>query len=436
MGCNLATKEWVDNHWSLILWKMIGMACLEPTALEKRWCWDEVIRQLRYRYKRELEKGSRPSLRLITTRDAPSTGPIVFCVSDIFWTDEYVDGEGRLVLAHPELEITDGWYRLRANVDEALARATRNKVLRIGRKVACCGAKLESSKKDPMEVLDAYGSVHLVLCGNSTHLAPWHAKLGFQSVPFVATLGSLSSDGGGIPLMDLVIMQVFPVGFIEFITTESGEVIREGPRTEKDEAMEEDRWKNRRFDEAAKLQEALERKLHRIEKYADRLENIAGDGFQPAEDESPPDSIEDLAEELEDSEDPAYIFKNLNKRDAGWLSLHLRDKCQSGREKADDDIERELAMSFPPRQVRNFRVLRVSDARTARKSSWRTAQLTVWDVMSLNITEGRSAGSFNVGQRYMVSSLVPNQQSAWMGVEPGAEVYLSTRRDSKWKVLG
>jgi len=52
-GCTLATKPWVDNHWSLILWKLAGMVNLDPTKEanvdEKRWCWVEVIRQLLYR---------------------------------------------------------------------------------------------------------------------------------------------------------------------------------------------------------------------------------------------------------------------------------------------------------------------------------------------------------------------------------------------------
>ena len=59
-----------------------------------------------------------------------------------------------------------------------------------------------------MEVLDAYGSTNLILFGNSTHLAPWHAKLGFQCAPFVATLGSLTPDGGSVSLADLIITQV------------------------------------------------------------------------------------------------------------------------------------------------------------------------------------------------------------------------------------
>lgn len=52
--CELATQEWVNNHWSLILWKLAGMVCLQPQLeadpATRRWCWDEVINQLLYRY--------------------------------------------------------------------------------------------------------------------------------------------------------------------------------------------------------------------------------------------------------------------------------------------------------------------------------------------------------------------------------------------------
>ena len=52
-GCTLATQPWIDNHWSLILWKLAGMVTLDPIRETKpgeaRWCWPEVIRQLLYR---------------------------------------------------------------------------------------------------------------------------------------------------------------------------------------------------------------------------------------------------------------------------------------------------------------------------------------------------------------------------------------------------
>ena len=43
-----------------------------------------------------------------------------------------------------ELEITDGWYRLRAEVDAPLARAIRKGVIRVGRKIGVVDAKVHN----------------------------------------------------------------------------------------------------------------------------------------------------------------------------------------------------------------------------------------------------------------------------------------------------
>lgn len=52
-GRLLATKSWVDNHYSMILWKLAGMVALDPEKERdpktRRWCWTEVMRQLEYR---------------------------------------------------------------------------------------------------------------------------------------------------------------------------------------------------------------------------------------------------------------------------------------------------------------------------------------------------------------------------------------------------
>lgn len=111
LGCGLATKEWVENHWGLILWKLAGMVCLDPESerdpARKRWCWREVISQLQYRYvlhlrllilsyefphgksryERELNRGERPPLRKIVATDVASSAPMVLCVSKVTWTE-------------------------------------------------------------------------------------------------------------------------------------------------------------------------------------------------------------------------------------------------------------------------------------------------------------------------------------------------------------
>ncbi|KAF4573238.1 hypothetical protein EYR36_007749 [Pleurotus pulmonarius] len=438
-GCSLATKPWVENHWCLILWKLAGMVALEPekegNPATKRWCWKEVMRQLLYRYERELNSGSRPPLRLIATQDAPASCPMVLCVSNITWSEPTVQEDGTTAEPCPELEVTDGWYRLRARADEPLARAIRAGVIRVGRKLAVAGARLSSERKDPMEVLEAYNSVQLVLSGNSSHLAPWHAKLGFQREPFVSTLNSLTHDGGVISVIDIVVIKMYPIAYIEFLENDAGEKWREGPRTESQEATVVEKWKRRREVEASKLRDELEKRLSRYESYAERMEYKAGPHFRPGEDDGPSDHVENLYDALEDPNTAGATLSTVRASDAGWFARVIRERIGKEREAATDEMERELDSICPPRNVRNFRVLEVQDTCTRRRPANRTAQLTAWDVLKLTFSEGGEAGSFHVGQRFQVTNLIPSQRSAWMDREPGSMVYLSTRNDSRWTKL-
>ena len=68
--------------------------------------------------------------------------------------------------------------------------------------------QLWSERKEPKEVLECYNSTKLVLSGNSSHLAPWHAKLGIQKGVPIATLNSLNPDGGLVAFMDIVVLKV------------------------------------------------------------------------------------------------------------------------------------------------------------------------------------------------------------------------------------
>ncbi|KZP25285.1 hypothetical protein FIBSPDRAFT_820691 [Athelia psychrophila] len=439
-GCTLVTKPWVDNHWAMVLWKLAGMVCLDPeresNGRDKRWCWGEVMRQLLYRYERELNSGTRPPLRRISAQDSPASLPMILCISNITWSAAGLTDDGLPIEPFPELEVTDGWYRLRARPDESLARAARRGVLKVGRKIAVAGARLSSERKDPMEILEAYNSTHLVISGNSSHLAPWHAKLGFRHGPCISTMHHLNGDGGAIAAMAIVIIKAYPVAFIEFIEEEDGTKTREGPRNENEENRVNEKWKSRREIEASKLRAEHDKRMSVLEGYADRLERRAGPRFAPGEDDSEPDNIDDLYEELESSAQAAGVVNRITANEAGWLARYIRERSLRGREAISEEIEQELQKTFPPREVRNFRVLVVKDAYSNKRPSHRQAQLTVWDALALSLSEGSKGGAFEAGQRFMVTSLVPTQPNAWMGREESdSEVYLSSRRDSRWTRL-
>jgi breast cancer 2 susceptibility protein len=67
---------------------------------------------------------------------------MVLCVSNVTWSSAGEDEDGFPAASHPELEVTDGWYRLRARVDQPLARAIRKGHIKVGRKIAVAGAKV------------------------------------------------------------------------------------------------------------------------------------------------------------------------------------------------------------------------------------------------------------------------------------------------------
>ncbi|KAI0720072.1 hypothetical protein C8T65DRAFT_634775 [Cerioporus squamosus] len=441
LGCKLATQQWVTNHYALILWKLAAMVCLEPEREQdvktKRWCWVEVMRQLLYRYERELNGGSRPALRLISTEDAPAICPMVLCVSNIMWSPPAIDEHGVAVDPHPEFEITDGWYLLRAKVDLPLARAVRRGLIRVGTKLAVSGSRLSGDRKEACEILEAYDNTWLELCGNSTHLAPWHAKLGFVKEPFVATLDSLTADGGIVPAMDLVVQKAYPVAYLEFVRNEDGSVTKLGPRNEKEELKAQDQWLAQRENAIAKIRADLEKQIESLEKMSERLYGIAGGRFEGKHkpDDPIPDHIENIYSELveQDSRPSAsQLLYRLNYMDAGYLYLYTEDQIRLAKERMGDDIEKELQYVCPPRSVRDFRVVVVKDAQWSRKEPMRTAQITLWDPMRMVFSDGGNPGEIREGQRFLVTNLEPSQPRAWMAPGPESVVYLVSKKNARW----
>ncbi|KAI0828884.1 hypothetical protein BC628DRAFT_1408952 [Trametes gibbosa] len=440
-GCDLATQQWVTNHYGLILWKLAGLVCLEPQreqdAKTKRWCWPEVIRQLLYRYERELLGGARPALRLVSTEDAPVACPMILCVSNIVVRGSPVKANqhGIPLDPHPELEVTDGWYRLRATVDMPLARAIRRGRVCIGTKLAVSGAKLSGDRKEPCEILEAYDNTTLELTGNATNLAPWHAKLGFVKHPFIATSDKLTADGGSVPAMDVVIDKVYPIAFLEFERNEDGSTSRVGPRDEKEEMRAHDAWLAKQEAAAIKIKERLHADVQRLLKLSERLYARAGPQFDSSlqRGDPMPDHIEYLYEEMmEDYLRPSQSWDRLDAFTSGWLHHYCKQQADLAAARMEDELEKELRNACPPRNVRDFRVVIAKDARWRKKEPMRTIQITLWDPLKVVFSENGNPGEIKEGQRFLVTNLMPNQANSWMAPGPGAEVYLVSKRTSRW----
>lgn len=138
----------------------------------------------------------------------------------------------------------------------------------------------------------------------------------------------------------------------------------------------------RRWDlEESKLRSELEKTLSKFERYADVLEARVGARFHPGEEgmslnketmhvaltlpaaDSPPDNIEDLYDELEGAAAAGPILARLSVNEAGWLARFMREKVEKDRERAGEDIERELKVSVVLLVPTSSLVLRQAAAR-------------------------------------------------------------------------
>jgi len=64
---------------------------------------------------------------------------MVLCVFEISWPSGTDTGT-----VAPKLILTDGWYKIRAQTDVALARAVKKHKIRVGSKLEIIGARVSS----------------------------------------------------------------------------------------------------------------------------------------------------------------------------------------------------------------------------------------------------------------------------------------------------
>ncbi|KAJ3092347.1 Breast cancer 2, early onset [Quaeritorhiza haematococci] len=170
----LATEEWVENHYKWIVWKVAGMARSFPRLFAEYCNPQQVCDQLKYRYEREINRVQRSSLKLIIERDDAPSRFLVLCVSRIFQRES---------IESPTTEAgtgaDDGWYKINAQLDKPLADACSQRKVFMGQKLSICGAQLIGSP-DACPALEVPDSTMLRLNTNGTRRARWDAKLGYQ----------------------------------------------------------------------------------------------------------------------------------------------------------------------------------------------------------------------------------------------------------------
>ncbi|XP_019713092.1 LOW QUALITY PROTEIN: breast cancer type 2 susceptibility protein [Hippocampus comes] len=226
----LLADEWVYNHYRWIVWKLASMERSFPQTMGGRCLTPErVLLQLKYRYDVEVDHSRRPALRKIMEKDDAAAKTLVLCICGVVSQDQ---------VANPcaVVWLTDGWYSVKAQLDEPLSALLRKGRLAAGGKLIIHGTQLVGSQ-EACAPLEAPQSLMLKIFANSSRPARWDTKLGFYKDPrpFLLSLSSLFSNGGPVGCVDIVVLRSYPVQWMER-KSDGGVVFRLARAEEEEEA--------------------------------------------------------------------------------------------------------------------------------------------------------------------------------------------------------
>ncbi|KDN43004.1 hypothetical protein K437DRAFT_225895 [Tilletiaria anomala UBC 951] len=429
-GAKHVDIRWVQNHWALILWKLAAICRHVPGESQQRWRWGEVIRQLKYRYEREINRAHRSAIKRIQEHDSSAAQPMTLCVYQI---DRSKDGE-----QIPPVVLTDGWYQIQTKIDETLFRAIVRGRLKVGQKLHISGARLECSG-DGTDVLAAFKTSTLAIHANGCSLARWDARMGLCATPFISTMRSLCGSGGSIAAMRVEIVRVYPMAYIDMLPPEKlgNKSVMSTARNEAEELQAAAEWTRDRDEWRTKLEHVWNQQMRRSHLICELLQAAQRHAKGKTENVEEEFNADEILDNLEKSPDANMVLRkvpNLGRKINTLVDAAHQRKLQL-QDEAHAELEAELDEKVGPRNVRSFRVIKAvdffprlseDDAADGRKSCAREAQLTVWD--AANLVEGE----LKVGNCFMITSLVPVSTTAWRGPDDDAEIFLATRKDTKW----
>ena len=114
------------------------------------------------------------------------------------------------------VELSDGWYPIRALLDSYLAGYFNKNKIKIGDKLAIFSADLINCPKDGCPPLEAPQELYLKLSVNSTRKAKWFAKLGFLKFqrPMTVRIDTIKPNSN-VGAIDVLVERVYPILYYE-----------------------------------------------------------------------------------------------------------------------------------------------------------------------------------------------------------------------------
>ncbi|XP_078177625.1 protein BREAST CANCER SUSCEPTIBILITY 2 homolog B-like isoform X3 [Carex rostrata] len=237
-----ATKQWVNNHYKWIVWKLASYErCYPSIAAGKFLTVSNVLEELKYRYERELNYGHRSAIKKILDGDVSPASTMVLCVCNInscanpslIKLDDKINdsnsqgpiGNSATTCPNMKIELTDGWYSIEASLDALLTKQLVSKKIFIGQKIRISGASL-CGWVGPISFHEASGTVNLALHINGTYRASWDESLGLcKRIGPPLAFRCIRSSGGTIPLTLVGIKRIYPLLYKERLSN-GGSVVR------------------------------------------------------------------------------------------------------------------------------------------------------------------------------------------------------------------
>jgi breast cancer 2 susceptibility protein len=278
--------------------------------------------------------------------------------------------------------------------------------------------------------MEAQDKSSLSISGNSTCIAPWDAKLGFTNHTFVATLRSLSPEGGSAALLDLTILKMYPIGYREV-----GEEHKEkAPWNEVEEQARLVAWERKRREAGEQAQRQFETMLNRLADITERATTLRA---HPAAEPRADFDVEELLDELAEAKTLAAL-STLDKPQLNEIIELGNERIQGLQNDAQTHIAEEMEVRqrevlragspglqsiCPQPKISNFRILQVRDSIAS--DFGMEGQLTVYSALNYE-------GEFAVGNRYWVTNVKPRGGSWSKSTAREGEVFIMAGAGSRF----
>ncbi|XP_040278374.1 breast cancer type 2 susceptibility protein, partial [Bufo bufo] len=419
----LITPEWVYNHCQWIVWKLAAMEVKFPMTFAGRCLTpDRVLLQLKYRYDVEIDQCRRSAVRKIMERDDTPAKTLVLCISKILTLGNCETSDTKQTSAI--IEVTDGWYGIKALLDPALTSLLKKGRMFIGQKIIVHGAELVGSD-DACTPLEAPDSLMLKIAGNSTRPARWYTKLGYfhDPRPFCLHLSSLLAEGGIVGCVDVLIQRSYPIQWMEKMG--NGTYAFRNERAEEREAEKHSVKQQKNLEVLyVKIQEEYEKEQVSAPKRRPRRQSLSEPQIRMLQDGA------ELYEALQNEPDPSYLESSLSSDQLRALNHHrqvLNDKrhaqIQADFRKAIESSEQEPGGSAR-RDVTPVWKIRIVDYKDHDCTS--AYMLNIWrplpDVVSL----------LKEGGRFKIYQLAASQSK---GKSDTAAVQLTATKKTQFQQL-